>query len=352
MLRGITKRQISRLTKVVGSSSEAVKDVESGQKLLFGGFGLVGIPENIIRALAAGKTRDHVVLSNEGGTDYFGLGLMIKNRQISRIISSYIGGNHELERQFLHGEIDVEFIPQGTLVEKCRAGGAGIPGFYTPTGVGTLVELGGEPVRLDKNGNIVLASEPKHTRIINGRKYLFEESIKGDWSFVKGWKGDKKGNVIFHKSARNFNPDIAVAGKRCIVEVEELLPTGTLDPDQVHLPSIYVHKIFQGERYDHPIENLILKNKGEKVVLQGGSEGRERIARRATKEIERGMYVNLGIGIPTLCANYLQPDYDVMFHSENGFLGLGEYPCKEELDADLINAGKFAVTIRPGGAFF
>ena len=161
-----------------------------------------------------------------------------------------------------------------------------------------------------------------------------------------------KGNVIFHKSARNFNPDIAVAGKRCIVEVEELLPTGSLDPDMIHLPSIYVDKIFQGERYDHPIENLVLKKKGEKVVLESGSEGRERIARRATKEIQRGMYVNLGIGIPTLCANYLSPDQDVMFHSENGFLGLGEYPCKEELDADLINAGKFAVTIRPGGAFF
>ncbi len=144
----------------------------------------------------------------------------------------------------MNGEIEVEFIPQGTLVEKCRAGGAGIPGFYTATGVGTMVELGGEPVKMDKNGSILVASEPKESRIINGRKYLFEEAITGDWSFVKGWKGDTKGNVIFHKSARNFNPDIAVAGKRCIVEVEELLPVGAIDQDQVHLPSIYVDKIF------------------------------------------------------------------------------------------------------------
>jgi len=163
----------------------------------------------------------------------------------------------------LHGELDVEFVPQGTLVEKCRAQGAGIPGFYTATGVGTLVELGGEPVRLDKNGAIVVASEPKESRIINGRKYLFEESISGDFAFVKGWKGDTKGNVIFHKAARNFNPDIAVAGKRCIVEVEELVPVGSLDQDLIHLPSIYVDKIFQGERYDHIIEKLVLKKPGQ-----------------------------------------------------------------------------------------
>lgn len=189
---------------------------------MFGGFGLVGIPENIIKALAVKGTTDHTVVSNEGGTDYFGLGLMIREGQIKKMISSYIGGNDELVRQFLTGEIEIEFIPQGTLVEKCRAGGAGIPAFYTPTGVGTMVEEGGEPIRLDHLGSgfVLKKSEPKETRIIGGRKYIYEESIKGDWAFVKGWKGDAKGNVIFHKAARNFNPDIAMAGRKCIVEVE------------------------------------------------------------------------------------------------------------------------------------
>ena len=173
-------------SKLISSAHEAVKHVKSGDTLLFGGFGLVGIPENLIRALADGLTVNHTVLSNEGGTDYFGLGLMIQRKQVKRMISSYIGGNNELQRQFLHGEIEIQFEPQGSLVEKCRAGGAGIPAFYTATGVGTLVELGGEPIRLNKQGATIVASQPKESRIINGRKYIFEEAITGDWSFVKG----------------------------------------------------------------------------------------------------------------------------------------------------------------------
>lgn len=192
------------------------------------------------------KKKDFTVVSNNAGVSDFGLGLMMKNKQIKRMISSYVGENKEFERQYLSGELEVELVPQGTLAEKLRAGGAGIPAFFTPTGKGTLVEEGGFPIKIGKDGKAEIAAEKKESRKYGNDDFILERSIVGDYAFVKGWKADEKGNVIFRKSARNFNPDVATAGKICIVEVEEIVPTGSIDPDEVHLPDVYVQRLIKG----------------------------------------------------------------------------------------------------------
>lgn len=192
-------------------------------------------------------------------------------------------------------------------------------------------------------------------RSYNGKNYILEESITGEFSLIKAWKADELGNVIFRKSARNFNQDMATAGRKCIVEVEEIVPVGSLDPDSVHLPSVYVDKVIKGTDYEKRIEFRTIYTPGAEVVIPGKPEmraGRERMVKRAAKEIKDGMYVNLGIGIPTLCANYLEPGVDITLQSENGILGLDRFPLEDEIDPDLINAGKQTVTIIKGGSYF
>ena len=272
------------------------------------------------------------------------------------MISSYVGENKEFERQYLSGELEVELVPQGTLAEKCRAGGAGIPAYFTPTGVGTLVEQGGFPIKIGPDGKSAeIPSVPRERRVYNGKNYILEESITGDFSLVKGWRADESGNVQFRKAARNFNPAIATAGRTCIVEVEEIVPTGQLDPDSIHLPSVYVDRIIRGTNYEKPIEFRMIHTPGEPIVIPGKGDaliGRERMVRRAAKEIKNGMYVNLGIGIPTLVSNFLDPGVDITLQSENGILGLERFPMEHEIDADLINAGKQTVTLARGGSYF
>ena len=224
------------MNKVQTSALDAVRDIPSGATILVGGFGLCGIPENCIAALRELGTKDLTVVSNNCGVDDFGLGILLRNRQIKKMISSYVGENKEFERQYLSGELEVELTPQGTLAERLRAGGAGLGGFFTPTGYGTQV------------------AEGKETRVIDGKGFVFEKPLVGDFAFVKAHKGDRLGNLQFRKTARNFNPVVAVAGKVTIAEVEELVPVGTLDPEAVHLPSIYVHRIFQGSAYEKWIE--------------------------------------------------------------------------------------------------
>jgi len=199
-----------------------------GMTIVAGGFGLCGIPENSIAAIGDAGVKDLTVVSNNCGVDDFGLGLLLANKQIKKMLSSYVGENKEFERQFLSGELELEFNPQGTLAERCRAGGAGIPGFYTKTGVGTMI------------------AEGKEHREFDGETYILERGIVGDISIVKAWKADEHGNLVFRKTARNFNPDMATAGKVCIVEVEEIVKPGELDPDQIHLPSVYVDRIVKG----------------------------------------------------------------------------------------------------------
>ncbi|MFL1732621.1 CoA transferase subunit A [Moraxella oculi] len=229
-------------SKVYDSAELALKDiVKNGQTLAIGGFGLCGIPEALILALRDSGVKGLTCISNNAGVDDFGLGLLLQTRQIKKMIASYVGENKEFERQFLSGELEVELTPQGTLAEKLRASGAGIPAFYTKTGVGTQVADG------------------KEVREFDGAEYLLERSLTADVALVKAYKADKAGNLIFNKTARNFNPDVATAGKICVVEVEELVETGELDPDDIHLPGIYVHRIVVNKNPQKRIEQRTIK---------------------------------------------------------------------------------------------
>lgn len=228
-------------TKVYQDATSALQGVRDGMTLIVGGFGLCGIPENCIQALKESGVKNLTCVSNNAGVDDFGLGLLLHTRQIKKMISSYVGENPTFEKQFMSGELEVELCPQGTLAERIRAGGAGIPGFYTPTGVGTKV------------------AEGKETKVFDGREYILEKGITGDFAFVKAWKGDKFGNLIFRKTARNFNPMAATAGKITVAEVEELVEIGELPADQIHTPGIYVQRIFKGQNYQKRIEQKTVR---------------------------------------------------------------------------------------------
>lgn len=228
------------MKKIYSSFEEAVAHIEDGMTVMAGGFGLVGIPENLIQALKDQKTRDLTIISNNCGVDDWGLGLLLHDKQVKKMISSYVGENKEFEKQVLDGELEVELVPQGSLAEKIRAGGAGIPAFYTPAGVGTPI------------------AEGKETREFNGTEYLLEEALIADVSIVRAWKADKMGNLVFRKTAQNFNPIMAAAGKITIAEVEEIVEVGELDPNEIHTPSIYVQGIIQGDQ-EKRIERLTVK---------------------------------------------------------------------------------------------
>jgi 3-oxoacid CoA-transferase subunit A len=230
--------------KTVNTSfTDAVKDIKDGSTLMVGGFGLCGIPENLILALVETGVKDLTIISNNCGVDDWGLGLLLKNKQIKKMISSYVGENKEFERQVLSGEIEVELVPQGTLAEKIRAGGAGIPAFYTPAGVGTPI------------------AEGKETRSFGGKEYLLEEALTADFSLVRAWKADKMGNLLYNKTAQNFNPMIAAAGKVTIAEIEELVEVGEIDPSEIHTPGIYVQSLILGEQQKR-IERLTVQKIG------------------------------------------------------------------------------------------
>jgi 3-oxoacid CoA-transferase subunit A len=231
------------INKVVGSAAEAVADIPDGASLAVGGFGLCGIPVTLIDALHAQGTAELETVSNNCGVDGWGLGILLSDHRIRRTISSYVGENKEFARQYLSGELEVELTPQGTLAEKLRAGGAGIPAFYTTAGVGTQVSEGGLPQRYDAEGNIAVASQAKEVRSFDGVDYVLEESLRPDYALVHAWKGDRHGNLVFHATAMNFNPLCAQAGRITIAEVEELVEPGELDPAQVHTPGIFVQRV-------------------------------------------------------------------------------------------------------------
>ncbi len=229
------------MNKIYPSAKEAVADIQDGAILMVGGFGLCGNPENLITALYEKGVKDLTIVSNNCGTTDYGLGVLLKNRQVRKMVSSYVGENKEFERQYLSGELEVELIPQGTLAERIRAGGAGIGGFYTRTGVGTQV------------------AEGKETRVIGGREYLLELPLKADFALVHAWKADKWGNLVFRKTARNFNPMMCASAKVCVVEAEHIVEVGEIDPDQVHVPSIYVRRIVQAKELKKWIERRTVR---------------------------------------------------------------------------------------------
>lgn len=230
------------MNKVFTNADEAIKDISDGATLMIGGFGLCGIPENCLKALVKKKVKGLTCISNNAGIDDFGIGLLLKQRQLKKMIASYVGENAEFERQLLSGELEVELIPQGTLATRCMAAGYGLPAIFTPAGVGTEV------------------AEGKESREFNGKQYLLEYAFHPDFALVKAWKGDTMGNLIYKATARNFNPVMAMAGKVTIAEVEELVQPGELDPNQVHTPGIYVHRIFQGIEYEKRIEQRTVRN--------------------------------------------------------------------------------------------
>lgn len=231
------------MNKVVANAEAAIHDIQDGAVIMFGGFGLCGIPENCIKALVKKGTKNLTCISNNAGVDDFGIGLMLYQRQVRKMISSYVGENAEFERQMLSGELEVELIPQGTLATRCMAAGYGMPAIYTPAGVGTEVADG------------------KEVRNFNGKDYLLEHAFNADFAIVKAWKGDTDGNLIYHETARNFNPLMAMAGKITIAEVEELVEPGELDPNYIHTPGIYIHRIFQGMNYEKRIENRTVRKR-------------------------------------------------------------------------------------------
>jgi 3-oxoacid CoA-transferase subunit A len=229
------------MNKIVKNADDALHDIQDGAVLMLGGFGLCGIPENCITALVKKGVKDLTCISNNAGVDDFGIGLLLRTKQVKKMISSYVGENAEFERQLLSGELEVELVPQGTLATRCMAAGYGMPAVFTPAGVGTEVADG------------------KETRIFNGKEYLLEHAFDADFALVKAWKGDASGNLVFKETARNFNPLMAMAGKITIAEVEELVPNGQLDPNSIHTPGIYVHRVFQGTNYEKRIEQRTVR---------------------------------------------------------------------------------------------
>lgn len=318
-----------------------------------GGFGLCGIPMDLISALATRGVRGLRIVSNNCGVDDWGLGVLLEAGQIARMTSSYMGEHAEFARRFMSGELEVELVPQGTLAERLRAGGAGVPAFYTPVGAGTDIASNGIPLRYAADGSVATHSQPREVRILDGDEVVLERAITCDFGLVHAAVADTEGNLVFHSTARNFNPLCAMAGRFTIAEAEEIVPVGALDPDEIHLPGIFVQRVvLASPRTPKRVEKRAATFGPPSTARSEAERNRNRIAARGAQELQNGMYVNLGIGIPTVVPHYLDPSVRVVLHTENGLLGVGPFPALADEDADTINAGKEPVTAVPGASIF
>lgn len=339
--------------RILENSADAVEDIRNGSRIAVGGYGSCGVPENSLRALHALGTYDHTVFTATSGLAGWGLDPLLKAKQIRRLVTSYPGSNASFQRMYYKGEVELMVIPSGSLAARMYAGGAGIPAIYTKTGVGTIIEEGNFPIKYMPGGRgVEIYSPAKEKRRFHNKTHILEEAITVDFALVKAWKADTMGNLVLRRTSANFNVVMAQCARVTIAEVEEIVPQGQLDPDDIHIPAVYVHSLYKGEYYEKPVENINITSIHNPVNGKNTLPAKLRIARRAAKELEDGMTAHLAVGLPGLVAQFIDPSSNVMLHTESGALGIGKYSEAGNEDPDVVNTGRKVCSLVPGSSCF